>query len=97
MATYMALIKLTERGVKEIKETGKRAADLKTHEKKHGIVVKEQYWSMGAYDGLILFEAPDDETASAAMLSLTSREHVTTQTLRCFTAAEMSKIVGKIA
>jgi uncharacterized protein with GYD domain len=97
MATYVTLLKFTERAVKEIKDTGKRAADLKTHAKKHGIEIKEQYWCLGAYDGLVLFDAPDDETATAAMLSLSSRGYVTTQTLRSFTAADMSKIVGKVS
>jgi len=97
MATYVTLLKFTERGAKDIKDTCKRAVDLKTHAKKHGIEVKEQYWCLGAYDGLILFDSPDDETATAAMLSLSSREYVTTQTLRSFTAGEMSKILGKIA
>src|SRR5438132_6293041 len=97
MATYVALLKFTERGVRDVKDTCKRATDLKTHAKKHGIEIKEQLWCLGAYDGLILFDAPDDETATAAMLSLSSRDNVTTQTLRSFTAAEMSKIVGKIS
>lgn len=97
MATYLTLIKLTERGIKESKDTCKRAADFKAHAKKHGIEVKEVYWCLGAYDGFILFDAPDDETATAAMLSLASREHVTTQTLRSFSVTEMNKIVGKIA
>lgn len=97
MATYVALLKFTQRGVKEIKDTAKRATELKAHAKKHGIEVKEQYWCMGAYDGVIIFDAPDDETATAAMLSLSSREYVTTQTLRSFTATEMSKILGKIS
>ncbi len=96
MATYLTLIKLTERGSKDIKDTGKRAAEFKSHAKKHGIEVKEQHWCMGIYDGFILFEAPDDETASAAMLSLSSRDDVSTQTVRCFSAAEMTKVLGKV-
>ena len=96
MATYVTLLKLTERGVKDIKESGKRAAELKSHAKKHGIDVKEQYWCLGAYDGFMIFDAPDDETATAAMLSLSTRGNVTTQTLRSFTATEMAKILGKV-
>src|SRR5262245_10709173 len=96
MATYVTLIKLTERAVKEIKDSCKRAAEFKGHAKKHGIEVKEQYWCTGPYDGVIIFEAPDDETASAAMLSLSSRGYVTTQTLRSFTATEMGKILGRV-
>jgi len=97
MATYVTLLKFTERAVKDIKDTGKRAAELKNHAKKHGIEIKQQLWCMGAYDGLILFDAPDDETATAAMLSVGSRGFVSTQTLRSFTAAEMEKIVGKVS
>ena len=95
MATYVTLIKFTEKGTKNVKDTCKRAADFKTGAKKMGIEVKETYWSMGAYDGVLIFEAPDDETATAAMLSLSSQDNVTTQTMRSFTAAEMSKILAK--
>jgi uncharacterized protein with GYD domain len=95
MATYVTLIKLTEKGSKSIKDTGKRAADFKASAKKMGIEVKETYWCMGAYDGVLIFEAPDDETAIAGMLSLSSQDNVTTQTMRSFTASEMSKILGK--
>jgi uncharacterized protein with GYD domain len=51
---------------------------------------------MGVWDGVILFDAPSDESATAGMLSLNSQDNVTTQTLRCFTAAEMSKILGTV-
>src|SRR5438309_1598766 len=96
MATYVTLLKFTERGVKDIKDTCKRAAELRTHAKKHGIDIKDQYWCLGAYDGLIIFEASDDGTATAAMLSLSSRGNVTTQTSRSFTATEMGNILGKV-
>jgi uncharacterized protein with GYD domain len=95
MATYVTLIKFTEHGAKTIKDTCKRASDFKANAKKLGIEVKEQFWCMGAYDGLIVFDASDDETATAGMLSLSSLNNVTTQTLRSFTAAEMGKILGK--
>ena len=97
MATYVTLINFTERGAKDIKDTCKRAAEFKSHAKKHGIEVKEQLWCLGAFDGLIIFDAPDDETATGAMMSLSSREYVRTQTLRSFTASEMGKIVGKVS
>jgi uncharacterized protein with GYD domain len=96
MATYVTLVKFTEKGVKDIKHSAKRAADFKAGAKKFGVEVKEQYWCLGAYDGVILFEAPDDEAASCIMLSLSELDNVTTQTLRAFTAADMSKILGKV-
>jgi uncharacterized protein with GYD domain len=97
MATYVTLIKLTEKGVKDIKDTAKRAGDFKTTGKKLGIEVKETYWCMGAYDGVLVFEAPDDETATAALLALATKDNVTTHTLRAFTSAEMTKILAKVS
>ncbi len=58
MATYVALLKLTERGVKNIKDSCKRAADFKTKARKLGLEVKEQFWCLGAYDGVLVFDAP---------------------------------------
>ncbi len=97
MATYVTLIKFTEQGVKKIKDTCKRAADFKTSAKKLGLEVKEAYWCLGTYDGVLIFNAADDETATAGMLALSSQEFVTTQTMRSFTAAEMGAILGKVS
>jgi uncharacterized protein with GYD domain len=97
MATYVSLIKFTEKGVKDIKDSGKRAAEFKATAKKLGVEVREQYWCMGAYDGVIVFDAADDESATIAMLALSSQDNVATQTMRCFTAADMGKIVAKIS
>jgi uncharacterized protein with GYD domain len=96
MATYLALIKFTENGSKHIKDTCKRAAEFKASVKKFGIDVKEQYWCMGALDGFIIFDAPNDDIAATAMISLSSHDFVSTQTLRSFSAVEMGKILGAV-
>src|SRR5437667_12712501 len=97
MATYITLIKFTERGVKGCKDTCKRAADFKASGKKLGIEIKETYWCLGPYDGVLIFDAADVETATAAMLSLSSQGNVTTQTLRSFTSADMTKVLAKVS
>jgi len=45
---------------------------------------------------VIVFEAPDEATATAAMLHLTSRGNVRSQTARAFNAAEMEKVLAKL-
>jgi len=95
MATYVTLIKFTEQGVKKFKDTCKRAAEFQANAKKLGIEVKEQYWCMGAFDGVLILEALDDETATVGLLTLSSQDNVTTQTLRAFTATEIGKILTK--
>ena len=43
---------------------------------------------------MIVFEAPDETTATAAMLHLSSLGNIRTQTARAFGDAEMQKILG---
>jgi uncharacterized protein with GYD domain len=76
------------------KDCGERAAAFKTAAEKLGIKVSGQYWTLGAFDGVIVFEAPDEATATAAMLHLSSLDNLRTQTARAFDAAEMQKILG---
>jgi uncharacterized protein with GYD domain len=45
----------------------------------------------GPFDGLIVFDAPDEETATALMLQLGSLGNVHTQTARAYKAAEMEE------
>jgi uncharacterized protein with GYD domain len=59
-----------------------------------GCKVTNTYWTFGRFDGVLIFEAPDDETAAALMLHLGSLGNVQTQTARAFTAPEMEKIVA---
>lgn len=96
MATYVSTIKFTEQGFKAIKETTKRAAAIKVTTKKLGIKLTNIYWTLGAYDGLLIFDAPDDETATGLLLRLGAEGNIHTTTVRAFNAAEMDKILEKM-
>ncbi len=96
MATFVSTIKFTEQGIKAIRETTKRAALVKAAAKKMGVKVSEIFWTLGAYDGLLIFQAPDDETATALMLHLGTLGNVQTTTARAFTLAEMDGILAKM-
>jgi uncharacterized protein with GYD domain len=97
MAKYISTIKFTEAGVQDISHSCKRAAEFKTEAKKLGVKVAEIYWTLGPVDGVIVFDAPDDATATAAMLRLSSHGSVHTTTSRAFDSAEMEKIIAKVA
>ena len=97
MATFITTIKFTEKGIQAIQDSPKRATAFKASAKKLGVKVKEIYWTLGDFDGLVLFDAPDDEAATAAMLQLSSQGNVHTSTCRAFAAAEMEKVVGRLA
>jgi uncharacterized protein with GYD domain len=96
MATFISTIKFTEQGFKAIRETTKRAAAIKVATKKMGIKVTNIYWTLGAYDGLLIFEAPDDETATGLLLQLGAEGNLQTTTVRAFNAGEMDGILEKM-
>jgi uncharacterized protein with GYD domain len=58
-----------------------------------GVKVIGIYWNVGSFDGAIIFEAPDDQVATAAMLSLASEGNVQTTTARAFDAGDIEKVI----
>jgi uncharacterized protein with GYD domain len=69
---------------------------LKASAKKMGVKVTDIYWTLGDHDGVLILEAPDDETATTLLLHLGASGNVQTTTVRAFTAGEMDKILAKV-
>ncbi len=95
MATYVALINWTEQGIKNLRDSPKRADAFEQLVQKHGGRVVGIYWTLGEYDIVGITEAPDDETYTAIALELGSIGTVRTQTLRAFTRNEIEGILAK--
>ncbi len=96
MATYITLACFTDQGLKTVKETTKRAEAIREVAKKYGVTVKDIFWTLGQYDVVATFEAPDDVSVTAFGLAIGSQGNVHTQTLRCFDRDEMNKILAKM-
>ena len=96
MATYIVLGKFTDQGIRGVKDTTKRADAFKAMAKKAGATVKELYWTLGQFDVMTVVDAPDDATLTALLLSAGALGNLNTQSLRAFSAEEMSTIVGKM-
>lgn len=97
MATFISMIRFTQQGLKNVKDTCKRAEAVKGAAKKMGVKVEAIYWTLGSNDGVIIIDAPDEETATALMLQVSSMGNVHTQTTRAYNAAEMEKILKKMS
>jgi uncharacterized protein with GYD domain len=96
MPTFISLFVWTEQGVHDVVNTGKRAADFKKSIQAAGGSVKNIYWTMGRYDGVIVFDAPDDATAVAVMMGGCAKGNVRSETLRAFTENEIEGVLKKI-
>jgi uncharacterized protein with GYD domain len=96
MAMYVSLLQFTDQGIRNVKDTIKRAAAATADAEKMGAKVTESFWTMGAYDVVLLLEAPNDETASAFSLKLGTLGNVKSQTMRAFSRKEMEGILAKV-
>ena len=96
MATFIALGNFTDQGIRNVKDSVKRADAVKEAAQKAGITMKEIVWTLGSYDMVVTFEAPDDAAMTAFALAIGSAGNVRTQTLRAFNRSEMSAILAKV-
>jgi len=97
MASYVLLLQYTDQGIRNVKDTTKRAAAL-TNEiaGKFGVKFTEMLWTLGHYDLVVLAEAPNDEAMTSCALSLGKLGNVKTQTLRAFRASEVDALLAKL-
>lgn len=96
MATYVSLVRYTEQGIRNIKESPNRLDATKKLAQSVGGEIKQFYLAMGKYDIVVVTEAPDDEAAARFALTLGSLGNVRTETMRVFGEAEFRKIVGSL-
>jgi len=93
--TYVTLVNFTDQGIRNFRDTPKRARAFTDLAEQMGGKVKDIYWTLGPYDIVVITEAPDDETATAAALKNASLGNVRTTTLRGFDIKEIETIINK--
>ena len=96
MASYILLGNFTEQGIRDIKDTTKRADAIRAAAKKMGIAVTQMYWMLGQYDVAAIFDAPDDAAMTALALAIGTQGNVRTQILPAFTEKEIGPIIAKV-
>jgi uncharacterized protein with GYD domain len=96
VATYISLWNFTDQGIRAVKDTTKRAGIVKEMAQKAGVTMKDIYWTQGTFDGVVIFEASDEETLAAVGLALGAMGNVRTQTMRALSLDEMNTVLGKL-
>lgn len=93
MATYIVLINFTDQGIRNVKDTTKRADAAREMAKAAGTTIKEIYWTLGRYDLIATIEAPDEAAVTAMGLTLGKMGNLRTETMRAFSQSEISRIL----
>lgn len=93
MPVYITLMKFTSQGMGGIPAWRDRVEEAEQAIEARGGKLLDAYVTLGRYDVVELFEAPDDETAYQILIELAKHGQVTTETLRAFTREEADRIV----
>ncbi len=95
MPRYIALLKFTDQGARNLKDSTKRAHEFDRAAESAGVKVDGQYWCIGAYDGVLLLSADTEKKVFTLLADLATKGNVRTETLPLFSDLEFDSIVGK--
>jgi uncharacterized protein with GYD domain len=96
LATYATLLRYTQKGIENIKDSPARLDAVKKSIAAAGGKLIGFYLTMGQYDAIVTAEFPGDETVARFPLAGGSQGYVRSETLRAFSEDEYRKIVASL-
>ena len=97
MSHYVILVNFTDRGIKNVKDSPKRAEAFRSAVEKKGGKVSNLYYTLGKHDIVAIVEAPNDEAIASVLYVTGSLGNVRTKTLKAFPMSEAAKIIEKLS
>jgi uncharacterized protein with GYD domain len=95
MPHYIILFKFTEQGIRNIKDTIKRAEAFKAAIEKVGGKFVSKCYTLGRYDIITTVEAPNDEAIASVLVATGSLGNVRSETLKAFSMDEAAKLIER--
>src|SRR3954451_4574879 len=97
MPTYIAMLKWTQQGLQNVKQSPSRLDAARKGFEAAGVKMKDFYMVTGQYDLIVVLDAPDDASLAKAILTASSSGSISSETCRAFTEAEYREIIGGLA
>ncbi|QDV62545.1 GYD domain-containing protein [Crateriforma conspicua] len=97
MIRYLTLIQFTDQGARNVDKSVQRASDFSKSVSDAGGKLVSQVWTVGQYDGCVVFETPDEATGSALLIKLAKDGNVRTQTMRCYDNQEFENVLKAVS
>jgi uncharacterized protein with GYD domain len=96
MATYVLLVKLTDKGANDIKNVPERIDQSVKAWQEVGGKALDVRMTMGEYDYCCIGEAPDDDTVMRFLFKLAARGNVRTSTLKTFSRDDVARLLAAV-
>ncbi|WP_189044011.1 GYD domain-containing protein [Aliidongia dinghuensis] len=97
MTTYIMLANWTDRGAQTAKDSPNRVDTARKMLKEMGGDFAQLFLTMGKYDFVAVYEAPDDAVAARFSVQLGMLGYVRTQTLKAFPEPAYREIMRSLA
>ena len=96
MSTYIMLANWTDQGIRAVKESPKRLDTAKGLLREMGGEMKSFHMTMGGYDMVVVYDAPDDAVAARFTLMMGSAGNIRTKTLKAFSEQAYREIINSL-
>ena len=96
MATFITLLNFTEQGLRNLKESPDRAEAARARNEKQGVTWRGFYYTLGAYDAVVIGEGSEEAWLSAELKGLLAG-NMRSQTLRAYSIDEMRRFLKNVA
>jgi uncharacterized protein with GYD domain len=97
MAYYVLLVNWTDQGIGNIKAIAERISTTEElFRNKYGVKLGQVFMTMGRYDTVSFWEAPNDESMTKAVLALGSQGNLRTETLRAYSRDELAALIAEL-
>lgn len=96
MPTYIMLGDWTDEGIRHVKDSPDRLEAARQLCRQHGAEITGFYMTMGAYDLVVIIEAPNDDAFARLALSIAKGGNIRSTTLKAFDEDQYRKIIGSI-
>lgn len=93
MPRYVQLVNLTQTGIDRIEDTPELLAQARALAEDMGGEIVDFYLTMGRYDAVVVFDAPDATSAVAGTIASAKEGTIETETLRAFDEDEVGEIL----
>ena len=96
MSTYIALMNYTDKGMANIQQSPGRLDKARALLREMDGDFRQVFLTMGGYDLIVIYDAPDDATSARFVLRLGMLGYVRTTTLKAFPEAAYREIIAHL-
>ena len=96
MTAYIMLANWTDQGIRNVKDSPRRLDAAKAALQDMGGELKAFFLTMGDYDMVAVYEAPDDAVAARFTLQVGQLGNIRSRTLKAFPEAAFREIIASL-